>query len=234
LVDYLRYLNNLLFGQLGAQHFIRLPKNGIKRMLSKQLWEEAWHEYTKDVDLSTLRVGGRATKERPNKEDAEFWQVAGPEWVQSYIDWRTTNTNWKIWKTPQGVPAIELGIIPEFAGVPVKMVIDRVFEVDGDLVVVDLKTSQRTPDSSLQLGFYKAGLKKIFGVDVKYGNYWMARQSGTGSMVDLTKYTEDMITYFVENFDKARKAGVFLPNTNNCNRCGLTEHCPFTSKKEKQ
>jgi len=53
-------------------------------------------------------------------------------------------------------------------------------------------------------------------------------------MVDLTKYSEDMITYFVENFDKARKAGVFLPNTNNCNRCGLTEHCPFTSKKEKQ
>ena len=203
-------------------------------MLSKKLWEEAWNEYTKDVDLSTLRVGGRATKERPNKEDAEFWQTAGPEWVQSYIDWRTTNTNWKIWKTPQGVPAIALGIIPEFAGVPVKMVIDRVFEVAGELVVVDLKTSQRTPDSSLQLGFYKAGLKKIFDVDVKYGNYWMARQSGTGTMVDLTKYNEDMITYFVENFDKARKAGVFLPNTNNCNRCGLTEHCPFTSKKEKQ
>ncbi len=69
-------------------------------------------------------------------------------------------------------------------------------------------------------------------IEVKYGNYWMARQSGTGTMVDLTKYNEDMITYFVENFDKARKAGVFLPNTNNCNRCGLTEHCPFTSKKE--
>jgi hypothetical protein len=37
------------------------------------LWNEAWNEYTKDVDLSTLRVGGRATKEHPNKEDASFW-----------------------------------------------------------------------------------------------------------------------------------------------------------------
>ena len=203
-------------------------------MLSKQLWDEAWHEYTKDADLSTYRVGGRATKERPNKEDAEFWQVQGPEWVQSYIDWRTANKNWKIWKTPQGVPAIEIGIVPKFAGVPVKMIIDRIFEVDGQPVIVDLKTSQRTPESSLQLGFYKAGIKQVFGVDINYGNYWMARQSGTGAMVDLSKYTEDMITYFVEKFDTARKAGVFLPNTNNCNRCGLTEYCPFTSKKEKQ
>jgi hypothetical protein len=44
-------------------------------MLSKQLWEEAWHEYTKDVDISTLRVGGKSTKEYPNKEDADFWKV---------------------------------------------------------------------------------------------------------------------------------------------------------------
>lgn len=203
-------------------------------MLSKQLWDEAWNEYTKDVDLSTLRVGGRATKEYPFKEDANFWSIKGPEWVQSYIDWRYTNKNWKIWKTPQGVPAIELGIIPKFAGVPVKMVIDRVFEVDGSLVVVDLKTSQRTPDSSLQLGFYRAGLKQVFGVDVNWGNYWMARHSGTGGMVDISKYTPEMIEYFVENFDKARRNGIFLPNTNNCNRCGLTDHCPFTSKKEKQ
>ena len=203
-------------------------------MLASELWKEAWNEYAKDTDLSTLRVGGRATKEYPNKEDATFWQTKGPEWVQSYIDWRKANTNWKIWKTPDGVPAIELGIIPKFAGVPVKMVIDRVFEVDGQLIVIDLKTSQRTPDSSLQLGFYRAGLKQVFGVDVNWGNYWMARMSGTGSMVDISKYSDEMITYLVENFDKARKAGVFLPNTNNCNRCGLTEFCPFTSKKEKQ
>jgi hypothetical protein len=216
-----------------APHSTRLLKNGTDNMLSKQLWEEAWNEYTKDVDLSTLRVGGRATKDYPNKEDASFWNIAGPQWVQSYIEWRQVNKNWKIWKTPEGVAAIELGIIPEFAGVPVKMVIDRVFDVDGQLVVVDLKTSQRTPDSSLQLGFYRAGLKKVFGVDINYGNYWMARQSGTGQMEDLTKYSTEMIDYFVEKFDKARRAGIFLPNTNNCNRCGLTEHCSFTSKKEK-
>jgi CRISPR/Cas system-associated exonuclease Cas4 (RecB family) len=124
-----------------------------------------------------------------------------------------------------------LGLTPIFAGVPVKMVLDRVFEVNGELVVVDLKTSQQTPTSTLQLGFYKLGLKQIFGIDIKYGTYWMARQEGTSNMVDLSSYTEEKLEYLVASFDKARKAGIFIPNTNNCNRCGLTEHCQFTSKK---
>ena len=32
-------------------------------------------------------------------------------------------------------------------------------------------------------------------------------------------------------FDKARKAGIFLPNTNNCQyKCGLTDFCTFSTK----
>jgi hypothetical protein len=190
---------------------------------------KAWVDLTAGVDLSKARVGGRATKENPNKEDADFWSRKGPEWVKGYIEWRQNNPDWKIWMNGE-VPAIELGLVPEFAGVPVKMVIDRVFEVNGELVVVDLKTSQNTPSSSLQLGFYRAGLKQVLGIDVKWGAYWMARQSGTTSLIDLTHYDDDKIEYLVAGFDKARKAGVFLPNLNNCNRCGLTEFCQFTTK----
>ena len=122
-------------------------------------------------------------------------------------------------------------MIPEFAGVPVKMVIDRVFEVNGELVIVDLKTSKTTPTNPLQLGFYKVGLQKQFGIDIKWGSYWMARKFGISSMVDLSVYTEEKLEYFVENFDKARKSGIFLPNTNNCQyKCGLTAHCQFSTK----
>ena len=196
-----------------------------------KLFNKHWADLTKDADLSQARVGGRATKQNPNKEDADFWARTGPEWVKGYIEWRRHNTNWKIWKGTDGkVPAIELGLTPNFAGVPVKMVIDRVFEVDGELVVVDLKTSQQTPSSSLQLGFYRAGIKQVLGVDVKWGAYWMARQSGTTPLIDLTTYTDDKIDYLVAGFDKARQNGIFLPNLNNCNRCGLTEHCQFTTK----
>lgn len=199
--------------------------------MQNELWNQAWTKELGDKDLTNARVGGRATKANPHKEDVNFWQETGPRWVQAYVDWRKANTDWKIWKTPQGAPAIELAMLPEFAGVPVKMILDRVFEVNGELVIVDLKTSQQTPTNTLQLGFYKVGLLKTFGIDVKWGTYWMARQSGVSQLVSLEQYTVDKLEYLVAGFDKARKAGIFLPNTNNCQyKCGLTAHCQFSTK----
>ena len=200
-------------------------------MLNSELWAKAWALESEGKDLTNARVGGRATKANPNKEDVTFWQSTGPQWVQAYIDWRKANPDWKLWKTPQGAPAIELAMLPEFAGVPVKMILDRVFEVNGELVIVDLKTSQQTPTNTLQLGFYKVGMLKTFGIDVKWGTYWMARQHGVSPLVSLEQYTEDKLEYLVAGFDKARKAGIFLPNTNNCQyKCGLTAHCQFSTK----
>jgi hypothetical protein len=200
-------------------------------MLNNELWDKAWALESEGKDLTNARVGGRATKANPQKEDVNFWQATGPQWVQAYIDWRKANPNWKLWKTPQGAPAIELAMLPEFAGVPVKMILDRVFEVNGELVIVDLKTSQQTPTNTLQLGFYKVGMLKTFGIDVKWGTYWMARQHGVSPLVSLEQYTEDKLEYLVSGFDKARKAGIFLPNTNNCQyKCGLTAHCQFSTK----
>ena len=155
----------------------------------------------------------------------------GPQWVDNYIAWRKNNPTWKIWRTPQGAKAIELELNPVIAGVPVKMVIDRVFEVNGQLVIVDLKTSARRPTSDLQLGFYKVGIETMLGVEVSLGNYWMSRESGTGEMIDLSRYTYDTLEYLVSGFDKARQAGIFLPNLSSCSYCGLTEHCQFTKEK---
>ena len=201
--------------------------------MSQLLWDKAWAKESEGIDLTNARIGGRSTKANPNKEDINFWQSSGPMWVEQYIAWRKANTNWKIWTTPDGRPAIELELIPVVAGVPIKMVIDRVFEVNGQLVIVDLKTSQNTPTSTLQLGFYKLGLEVTFDTKVNWGNYYMSRGSNTVEMIDLSEYTYDRMEYLVEGFDKARKAGVFLPNTNNCQyRCGLTAHCQFSTKKE--
>ena len=200
----------------------------------QDLWNIAWDESKGDVDLTKARIGGRATKANPNKEDVTFWQSQGPKWVEGYIAWRQLNSDWKIWKAPDGNPGIELALTPVVAGVPVKMIIDRVFEVNGQLVICDLKTSQQTPSSSLQLGFYKLGLEQTFGVEVKWGNYYMARGNSTSEMVDLSEYTYDKMEYLIKQFDIARKAQVFLPNTNNCQyMCGLTAHCQFSTKKDK-
>lgn len=203
-------------------------------MSSQLLWNTAWELSKGDTDLTNARVGGRATKANPNKEDQTFWQTAGPRWVEAYIAWRKTNPDWKIWTAPDGNPGIELALTPVVADVPVKMIIDRVFEVNGELVIVDLKTSQNTPTSSLQLGFYKLGLEQTFGIEVKWGTYYMSRGSNISEMVDLSEYTYDKMEYLITQFDKARKNAIFLPNTNSCQyMCGLTEYCQFSIKKDK-
>ena len=200
--------------------------------MTNELWTKAWAKETKDIDLTTARVAGRATKLNPDREDANWWNNQGSIWVDNYIKWRKANSEWRIWKTPQGARAIELELNPVIAGVPVKMVIDRVFEVNGQLVIVDLKTSARRPTSDLQLGFYKVGLEQMLGVEVNLGNYWMSRESGTGEMIDLSRYTLDMLEYFVDGFDKARKSGIFLPNLQSCSYCGIKQHCQFTKENK--
>ena len=201
---------------------------------ANQLWSTAWDLSKGDIDLTNARVGGRATKANPNKEDVTFWQSAGPKWVEGYIAWRKTNPDWKIWTAPDGNPGIELALTPVVNDVPVKMIIDRVFEVNGELVIVDLKTSQNTPTSSLQLGFYKLGLEQQFGIEVKWGTYYMSRGNNISEMVDLSEYTYDKMEYLIMQFDAARKNAIFLPNTNSCQyMCGLTEYCQFSIKKDK-
>jgi hypothetical protein len=202
--------------------------------IANTLWATAWDLSKGDTDLTNARVGGRATKANPNKEDQTFWQVAGPRWVEGYIAWRKTNPSWKIWTAPDGNPGIELALTPVVNDVPVKMIIDRVFEVNGELVIVDLKTSQNTPTSSLQLGFYKLGLEQTFGIEIKWGTYYMSRGNNISEMVDLSEYTYDKMEYLITQFDKARKSAIFLPNTNSCQyMCGLTEYCQFSIKKDK-
>ena len=193
-------------------------------------WHDAWIKEIDGLDFAKARVAGRSTKANPNREDGTWWYEQGSKWTDDYITWRKNNPSWKIWTTPQGAKAIELELNPIIAGVPVKMFIDRIFEVDGKLVIVDLKTSRSRPTSDLQLGFYKVGVEMMLGVEVNLGNYWMSRESGTGEMIDLSRYTKDTLEYFVDGFDKARKAGIFLPNLQSCSFCGLTEHCQFTKR----
>lgn len=204
-------------------------------MIGQQLWEKAWVAAKGDIDLTNARVGGRETKANPNKEDVVFWNTSGPKWVDGYIAWRKANPNWQIWTAPDGNKGIELSLTPVVKGVQVKMIIDRVFyEVNtGELVIVDLKTSQKTPTSNLQLAFYKLGLEQTFGIEVKWGTYYMARGNSVSDMVDLSEYTNDKMEYLIETFDKARKAALFLPNTNSCQyMCGLTQYCQFSIKKD--
>jgi hypothetical protein len=197
------------------------------------LWVEHW-EATKNRQQGSMwqpsaswRAGGRATKEYPNKEDESWWLPNGAEMLKRWAAFRE-KSGWQLWVTPEGIPAIELGINISLSDVPIKMALDRVMVTpEGELCVLDLKTGSRTPSSDFQLGMYAVGMEVTFGIRPSVGVYWMARDGVTSAMVDLSKWTVERITEIVKQFDTARKKGIFIPNFDHCKMCNITEHCKY-------
>lgn len=174
-----------------------------------------------------IKAAGKPTKDNPNGEDELWWLAHGPAMVQRWIDWRDA-CDWDIWVAPDGRPAIELELFPEFNGVPVKMYLDRVMRIPstGALVIVDLKSGKRTPASDLQLAFYAAGIKAVFDIDVKLGAYWMARTGELSPVQNISRFTLPLLAYWVGQFVWARENHIFLPHlTEMCRACGVNRYC---------
>lgn len=200
-------------------------------------WEKAFQARIADTptpDGLSWRIGGRATKEWPNKEDDAWWNHHGPLMVKDYVSWRT-GAGWSLWHINEA-PAVEAGFTPTANGVTVKMFIDRIMVTPaGELVIVDLKTGKNKPmDNGLQLAFYRWGVKQILGVDVNYGAYYMARSGILTELMDLTKFSDDFIEDMVSRYWNAVTNNVFVPNISNCNTCGVAYACKFNVTSSKQ
>ena len=192
---------------------------------AQSLWMEKMQGVYEDTILKKdTSFTPRASNPR-SPEDKGWWDAKGPEMVADWIRFREFS-GWKVWITPDLEPAVELELQVEVGDTFIKMAIDRIMvNPAGELCIVDLKTGRRNPQSTLELGFYKYGMKKVYGVDINLGYYWMARSAAMSDPVDLTDYTEEKIEYLVTAFDAARKAHSFIPNTSSCNMCGYTVHC---------
>jgi putative RecB family exonuclease len=132
-----------------------------------------------------------------SSEPIERWNVIGPQFVQSYIDWRQRSP-YEIWTTPDGVPAIELDISGYLPGCPVeiKAYLDRVFHdpVFDQLIIVDLKTSKRPPKNSDQFATYAALLAaKYPGVVPALGAPFMNRKATLGTPYPLLAFTPEAV-----------------------------------------
>lgn len=186
-----------------------------------------------DTNPQSWSVAGRGKrKSQPQGEDLGWWRANGPDMVTSWMEWRK-KSGWQVWTSPDGEPGIELDIVTDIPGTlvpdpfPLKMFIDRVFRVPetGQLCIVDLKTGARTPESDLQLGVYKYGLFRKFGIDIPFGGYWMARK-GDMEIVDISRYTPALIETWFNRFRSATNNGTFLPHpTFMCRACPVRDYC---------
>lgn len=187
-------------------------------------WEVAWTaQYKQELadvdDESTVRAGGRASKQYPNRENREWWEDNGPILVNQYMQWKTDSGYQPL--------HVELEFDTTIYDVPVRGFIDRVYvNPDGEMVVVDLKTGQREPASQLQLATYRVALLKQYDMHVDYGSYYMARKGTLGVTWALHKYNEDMIGKWYHDAKRGIESEIFIPHvTSMCQTCSVAPYC---------
>ncbi|QDK03512.1 Cas4 exonuclease [Mycobacterium phage PainterBoy] len=132
-------------------------------------------------------------------------------------------------------PAIELSfaIILDTPIGPIKVrgFIDAVVVVGGEPRVRDYKTGSK-PGDDFQLGVYGLAIKKLYGVDVNTGDYFMAGKKGKKPVVtvpyDISEWTEEKVSDRFHEVEKGIQSGEFepLPEADKCAFCDVSYFCP--------
>lgn len=209
------------------------------KALDKQIAEtEARSPYPKDSwNLSGRTIKSKSTLDGgPNRKDEAWWREQGPVMLHLYASWRL-NSGWDIAMVPDPesdrlITGIELEFWAQIGPAPVHGFIDRLFEksIDGvtEYLVVDLK-SGREPDDSAQLGTYRVGLQRSYGINPRWGTFWLGGTGATTALVDLrTMWPDERVD---QRYHKARRtqlAGDFTHKPSNlCGSCGVRDWCPI-------
>lgn len=184
-------------------------------------------EQEPDYTTADWRASGRASKQWPEKENEAFWRSQGPGHVMSWVTWRTNNPQWEIVNIPDLIVGIEVEFTTELGGVPVRGYIDRVFHrAEVEIMVVDIKSGSRTPDSAGQLGTYAVALEEQYGITPAWGSYWMSRQGGTTEPVDMRMWPKARLDHDYRVAQEIRERGLFTPKESSmCSGCSVRDWC---------
>jgi CRISPR/Cas system-associated exonuclease Cas4 (RecB family) len=194
---------------------------------STDAFVEAWHRnYTSAENGMEWRASGRATKLNPNKEDTTWWLENGPKMVDFWTQFRQ-DSNFNMYKLPDGTDAIETELNETVGGVPIKAFLDRLMVAPtGELLVVDIKTSSREPASLTQLGIYAILVEKAFGIRPTHGSYYMARTGELTAPQSLDRFTEARLGSWAKGFEIAIENKIFIPSPSTmCGTCSVNRAC---------
>jgi hypothetical protein len=174
-----------------------------------------------------FRAGGKATRQYPYKEDASWWLDNGPKMFHNWIEWRKQDNPYTPYQLSGGDFAIETELNVEISGVPMKGFLDRLMvSPDGELTVIDIKTSTRAPITYTQLGTYAIMCEKAMGVRPTKGAYFMARTGELTPPVDLSHYTENRLGSHLRGFKVAIDNNIFIPQPGfMCGTCSVNHAC---------
>jgi len=194
-------------------------------------WEEIFQSQIEqiqkrtDVPLAQWKTVGRKTKANPNGEDLAFWKADGLRQVEMYGQW-LAKSGWQIATMPDGQPGIEWKAETTFGGAPVRAIVDAIYKVGNDLVVIDYKTGSRTPFGMIQMGLYASAIERVYGVRPKFGAFYMTRKGELSDLTDLSTWSMDYFDYGFAAMNAAIDTGFFPPNvTDACSYCSFADYC---------
>lgn len=194
---------------------------------SRAVFEQRWAENYKLADNGMpFRAGGKKTTAYPNKEDARWWLDNGPKMLDFWVQFRETS-GYTIYELPDGAKAVETELNTEVGGVNMKGFLDRLMvSPEGELIVVDIKTSSKAPVTYTQLGTYAILTEKTMGIRPVKGAYWMARTGELTEPVELDHYTEGRLATHVKGFKIAVDNNIFIPQPGfMCGTCSVNHAC---------
>lgn len=182
---------------------------------------DAWAAEAKDVDLDTLRPGGRG-----KVENQEWWAEKLPEYLQQYLAWRDErlNSGWS-WLSLDSGPAIEFSVRGTLGGVEVVGYVDRAMvNPDGEVFVIDLKTGSYKQGRE-QLDVYGQLMFQTYGIRPSFGQYYMARKAEIPETFALDADISSLASWW-EIAERGISNEVFIPNPNPmCSACQVMPFC---------
>jgi putative RecB family exonuclease len=177
-------------------------------------------------DRSKWLVGGR----KKVQADLVDRYNGGLEQVENYILYNRADERLRPYEMPDGSPAAEVGFEIEFEAATVRGYIDLILrDVEtGALLVRDIKTGSKAPSVPVQLMVYRLAVLDVLGEDVRWGDFFMTRDTQPTPPVDLTTLDERWIKDWFRHQVEMEEQGLYLPNPgDNCRTCGVTPHCPL-------
>jgi len=171
------------------------------------------------------RAAGRASKDWPEAENEKWWLANGQSQVNN---WRSflKRSNYYIWITPEGVPAIEIAFTVDLYG-PTVGYIDRIMESPGaGIGPVDLKSGASDPASDDQLGLYALAIEDTWGISPTWGAYFRTRKPWINPAAPMESHYDGRHHYkFKRGWDQI-KAEIYIPSPSRlCSSCDVRRFC---------
>lgn len=201
---------------------------GLVEVVDAATFKDVFDAMLADVEHLEVKPSGKVLKSNgpnggPHKKDYDWWLEFGPQMVDAWRSWRA-RTDWELVTLPGGEPAIEVPLECNVGGDTFRGYIDRVFRrPDGEYVVVDIKTG--ADSGLLQLGTYRVGLKRQYGIDASLGGFWSPFKDDVWTY-DLSVFSDSYVDAQFEMAWRGIRAGVFLANPGSlCNACDAKPFC---------